>query len=271
MPMRCNGSMPRLASLAAALMLPTWVQADEAADLAKQLANPIASLISVPLQYNTDTYGGANDGATGDRLVIQPVIPFALNEDWNLITRTIVPLVEQRGFPVEAMNASGLGDSTLSLFFSPKAPTASGWIWGAGPVMLLPTATEEVLGTEQWGLGPTGVVLKQTGPWTVGMLGNHLWSLTGADDRDAVNATYLQPFLSYTTHTHTTLGVVSESTYDWERDQWSVAVIPQVGQLFKLGPQILQLAVGAKYWAEAPENGPEGWGLRVQLTLLFPQ
>lgn len=157
-----------------------------------------------------------------------------------------MPLVEQRGFPVEAMNASGLGDSTLSLFFSPKAPTASGWIWGAGPVLLLPTATAEVLGAEKWGLGPTGVVLKQTGPWTFGLLANHLWSLAGAHDRDAVNATYLQPFLSYTTHTHTTLGVNSESTYDWERDEWSVAVIPQVGQLFKLGPQVMQLALGAK-------------------------
>jgi hypothetical protein len=263
--------MPRLASLAAALMLPTWVQADEAADLAKQLANPIASLISAPFQYNYAEYGGANNGALVSRLNIQPVIPFSLNDDWNLITRTIIPLVDQRDFPAAAMNESGLGDITASLFFSPKAPTASGWIWGAGPVMLLPTATDEVLGTEQWGLGPTGVVLKQTGPWTVGLLANHLWSLAGADDRDAVNATYLQPFLSYTTPTQTTLGVVSESTYDWGNDQWSVAVIPQVGQLFKLGPQVMQLALGATYWADAPDSGPEGWGLRVQLTLLFPQ
>jgi hypothetical protein len=95
--------------------------------------------------------------------------------------------------------------------------------------------------------------------------------VAGDDDRDDVNATLLQPFVSYVTKTKTTIGLTTESTYDWENDQWSVPVIAQVSQLFKIGPQILQLAVGAKYWAESPENGPEDWGLRVQLTFLFPK
>lgn len=244
---------------------------DEAAELAKKLANPIASLISVPLQFNYDEYGGLNDGASVSRLNIQPVIPFSLTDQWNVITRTIVPLVDQHGFPVDAMNESGLGDIVASQFFSPKAPTAGGWIWGAGPVELLPSASDDMLGGEKWGLGPTAVVLKQQGAWTVGMLANHIWSVAGDEDRADINATFLQPFVAFITKTKTTLSLQTESTYDWENEAWSVPVIVQVSQLFKIGPQILQFGVGAKYWAESPDNGPEGWGFRAQLTFLFPK
>ncbi|MCO5761170.1 MAG: transporter [Chromatiaceae bacterium] len=260
-----------LATSAWVLATPAQAQDDQAAAAAKALANPLAALISVPFQYNYDEYGGANDGAAVSRLNIQPVIPFSLNEDWNLISRTIVPLVDQQDFPTAAMNESGLGDITASLFFSPKAPTAGGWIWGVGPVFLLPTATQDVLGTEKWGLGPTGVALKQTGPWTVGMLTNHIWSVAGDDGRDDVSATFLQPFVSYTTKTHTTFSANTESTYDWKNEQWSVPVHFAVGQVFKIGTQLLQAQVAARYWAESPDDGPEGWGYRAQLTFLFPK
>jgi len=263
--------IPALAISALVLSVPVRAQDDQAAELAKKLANPVASLISVPLQYNYDEYGGANDGAAVSKLVIQPVIPFSLSEDWNLITRTLIPLIDQEDFPLDDLNESGLGDITPSFFFSPKAPTAGGWIWGAGPVFLLPTATEDVLGTEKWGIGPTGVALKQTGPWTVGILAGHIWSVAGDDDRADVSTTTLQPFFSYTTKTHTTIGAYTESAYDWEGEQWGVPLIVQAGQLFKIGPQILQFAVAGKYWAEGPNDGPEGWGLRLQLTLLYPK
>lgn len=244
---------------------------DQAAELAKKLANPIASLISVPLQYNYDEYGGLNEDAEVSRLNIQPVIPISINENWNVITRTIIPLVDQNDFPLEAMNESGLGDTVASQFFSPKTPTAGGWIWGAGPVELLPTASDEMLGGRKWGLGPTAVALKQVGPWTIGGLANHIWSVSGDDDRADINATFLQPFVSYITKTKTTIGLNTESTYDWENDQWSVPVNATVAQLFKIGPQIMQLALTARYWAESPDDGPEGWGGRVQLTFLFPK
>ncbi len=187
---RCNW-MSVLTAGALGLSVAASAQDQQAAELAKKLANPISSLISVPMQYNHDEYGDANDGAEVDRLNVQPVIPVSLNDDWNLISRTIVPLVDQNDFPVAARNESGLGDITASMFFSPKAPTAGGWIWGVGPVLYLPTATEDVLGAEKWGIGPTGVALKQTGPWTVGLLANHIWSVAGKDERDDINATFL--------------------------------------------------------------------------------
>jgi hypothetical protein len=267
---RCERTLALL-TLTLTLAAPARAQDDQAAELAKKLSNPVASLISVPLQYNRDKYGGVNDGASSTRLVIQPVIPFSLNEDWNLITRTLIPFVDQEDFPLAALNESGLSDTTASFFFSPKAPTADGWIWGAGPVLLLPTATKDVLGADKWGLGPTGVALKQSGPWTVGMLAGHVWSVAGNDDRQDISLTTLQPFFSYTTKTHTTIGAYTESAYDWKGKQWTVPLIFQAGQLFKIGPQIMQFAVAAKYWADAPDDGPEGWGLRLQLTFLFPK
>ena len=126
-----------------------------------------------------------------------------------------MPLIDQRGFPLAAMNESGLGDLVVSQFFSPKEPTASGWIWGAGPVWLLPTASDEMFGGEKRGIGPTAVALKQVGPWTVGFLGNHIWSCAGDDDQNDINATFLQPLVSHITKNKTTFGLATESTYDW--------------------------------------------------------
>lgn len=246
-------------------------EADKAAELAKKLSNPVAALISVPLQYNHDEYGGLNDGASVNRLNIQPVIPFSLSNEWNVITRTIVPLIDQQDFPFKDMNESGLGDIVASQFFSPKAPTAGGWIWGVGPVEYLPTASDEYLGAEKWGIGPTAVVLKQQGPWTFGSLVNHIWSMAGDSDRADINATFVQPFLSYNTKTKTTFGLNTESTYDWVNEQWTVPFNATISQLLKLGTQIFQVTVGARYWAESPDNGPEDWGARIVLTLLFPK
>lgn len=267
----CKVFMLTAVALVAPVHAQESVAADAAAEAAKKLANPVAAMISAPFQYNHDKLSGANAGATRNTLVLQPVFPASLNDDWNLITRVVMPVIEQKGFASAALNESGLSDTTASLFFSPKSPTAGGLIWGAGPAFLLPTATQNVLGSEKWGLGPTAVALRQFGPWSVGVLANHIWSFAGSNNRSDVNATFLEPFLSYTTSTHTTIGLNTESTYDWKGNQWSVPVNFQVGQVFKIGPQLIQLAVGSRYWAVAPDNGPEGWGYRVQLTFLFPK
>lgn len=240
-------------------------------DLAKQLANPVASLISVPLQLNWDgDIGSADDG---DRylLNVQPVIPFSLSENWNLISRTIVPLVHQSDIFPGAGSQTGLGDVVQSAFFSPKEPTKGGWIWGAGPVLLLPTGTDDLLTADKWGLGPTGVALRQQGPWTYGGLANHIWSVAGDDDRADVNSTFLQPFLSYTTPAAWTFSVNSESTYDWEGNDWSMPVNVLASKVVKLGSQLASVGGGIRYWVESPDTGPEGFGVRFIFTLLFPR
>ena len=196
---------------------------DAAAELAKKLSNPVAALISVPFQNNFDFGAGPGGDGFQYKLNIQPVIPITLNEDWNLISRTILPYVYQENI-FGKTSQSGLSDTVQSLFFSPKAATAGGWIWGAGPVLLLPTVTDDLLGTEKWGAGPTAVLLKQQNGWTYGVLANHIWSFAGEDARADVNATFLQPFVSFSTKKQTTFVLNTESTYDWENSQWTVPV-----------------------------------------------
>ena len=251
--------------------MPAVVTAEESqAELAKKLNNPIAALISVPMQLSYDQEIGAGDDGHRYVLNIQPVIPFSLNENWNLISRTILPVIVQDDI-VPGSDQSGIGDVTQSLFFSPKAPAAGGWIWGAGPVFLLPTASDDLLGGEKWGIGPTAVALKQASGWTYGALVNHVWSVAGDDDRNDISNTFLQPFLSYTTPRQTTYAINTESSYNWESDAWSVPINLMATQLFRIGKQPMSLQLGVRYWAESPESGPEGWGGRFTYTLVFPK
>ena len=258
----------KIQSIIVLLVLTTAFLSAEETDLAKKLANPIADLISVPIQSNIDFGIGPGEG-TKWTTNIQPVIPFDLNEDWNLISRTILPIIDQEGFAAndDSLDEFGLGDTVQSFFFSPKD---SPLIWGVGPVFLIPTATDSLLGSEKFGMGPSAVLLKQDGPWTYGVLANHIWDVAGDDSRDSVNATFVQPFVSYITPTKTTFSLSTESTYDWYNEQWTVPVNLVVSQHFKIGDQPVQAFIGARYYAEKPDQGPE-WGLRLGLTFLFPQ
>lgn len=245
--------------------------ADDSAGLAKQLSNPVANLISVPFQFNVDDNVGPGNG-TRTLLNVQPVIPFSLNADTNIISRTILPFSTQSHVTGPGENQTGLGDVVQSFFYSPKAPTDSGLIWGFGPVLLLPAGTDSALSGRKWGAGPTGVVLKQTGPWTYGALANHIWDYAGREDRKHVNATFLQPFLSYTTSDAISYSLNTESTYDWTQSEWSVPVNLSISKVTKIGDQMVQFGGGLRYWAQTPdESGPEGWGVRFNITFLFPQ
>jgi hypothetical protein len=237
-------------------------------DLAKQLSNPVASLISVPLQQNFDFGMGPGGDGYKATLNVQPVVPITFTEDWTLILRTIVPIAYQEDVTGPGETQFGLGDTTQSFFFSPAKP--GGIIWGAGPVLYYPTATDEALGGEKWGAGPTIVVLKQAGHNTVGLLANHIWSIAGDDSRADISTTFMQPFFSHTTPRATTYTLNTETTYDWLREQWTVPINVTVTQLMKLGKQPVSIGGGLRHYAEKPAGGPD-WGFRVVVTWLFPK
>jgi len=155
------------------------VYMEETAELAKKLQNPVAALISVPLQNNFEFNGGPKNDGFRYQLNLHPVVPFSLNEDWNLISRTILPFISQEDMVAKGSSQTGLGDTVQSLFFSPRSPTYGGVIWAVGPVFQLPTATDDLLGEEKWGAGPTALALRQHNGWTYGALFNHIWSFAG--------------------------------------------------------------------------------------------
>jgi hypothetical protein len=244
-----------------------------AEELAKLAQNPVGNLISLPFQNNTNFNVGPRDG-TQNILNVQPVYPIELNRDWNLITRTILPLIWQPGFAPGENTTFGLGDVQLSAFLSPSAPTPGGIIWGGGAIVQMPTDTND-LGNRNWGLGPTAVVLRlQKGsPWVYGVLVNNIWSLTSDRRGGSYNNFLMQPFLNYNFPGGTYLTTAPIVTADWKADsdeRWTVPVGGGIGHIFHVGRLPVNTQASAYYNVVHPDNGAN-WQLRLQVQLLFPK
>ena len=247
-----------------------YLMAEGESDLARQSQNPVSDLISVPFQNNINFNLGPND-RTQNILNIQPVAPFHLTENWNLITRTIAPVIYQPDILDDSGGEFGLGDINTTWFLSPRKPGKL--IWGVGPILSLPTATDEVLGTEKWSAGPSAVLLTMQGRWVMGAIASNIWSFAGDNDRDKVNQFLLQYFINYNFPSGWYLTSSPINTANWEADsddRWIVPLGGGFGKVFRLGQLPINASTQGFYNVEHPDLGPE-WQLRFQLTFLFPK
>ena len=247
--------------------------AQDAAALAQAAQNPIADMISVPFQSNTNFNVGPLN-KTQEILNIQPVYPINLSSEWNLITRTILPVISQPAFTSGQDREFGLGDIQFSAFLSPKQATG-GWVWGAGAIVQMDTATDNRLGQGAWGLGPTAVALHLGKTWVYGALVNNVWSVSTDEGRGSVNQMLIQPFINYNfpDAPGRYLSFSPVITADWKADskqRWVVPLGLGIGQITRIGNQPVNLQAGAYYNVERPDNAAE-WQMRLQMQLLFPK
>lgn len=239
-------------------------------ELARAAQNPVANMISVPFQNNTNFNVGPYN-RTQDILNIQPVIPVHLNPEWNLITRTIAPLIWQPGMAPGENTTFGLGDIQLTAFLSPAKPR--GIIWGVGPIFQLPTHTDD-LGTRKWGIGPSVVGLKIEGPWVYGALVNQVWSFAGPEGAPGINQLLMQPFVNYNMADGFYLVSAPIITANWKESSgntWTVPLGGGVGKIFKIGGKLpLNTQVQAFYNVVSPDSGPD-WSIRLQAQIMLPK
>jgi len=243
--------------------------ADDAAAIAKKLANPIGALISVPFQNNTDIGIGDYYGSR-NTLNFQPIVPFSLSAKYSLITRYIVPVIAQYDITGEGTREVGLSDALVSGWVS-NAVVKNGFVWGVGAAFLVPTATDDFLGTKKLGVGPTIIVLQQKNSWTYGALMNQIWSVAGDADRADVNQMYLQPFLTYNWKSGAGLTVNSETTLNWEANTTNAYINIMAGGLTKFGNQLVQMQVGPRIQVTAPEGSKSPFGVRAAVIFVFPK
>lgn len=243
--------------------------AQNAAELAKKLSNPIASLISVPFQNNTDVGIGAYNGSK-NTLNFQPVIPISLSPKLNVITRVVLPIITQQDITASGVKQSGLSDAIVSAFFCPSE-VKNGLTCGVGPAILVPTATNKLLGNEKFGVGPTAIILKQTNGWTYGALVNQIWSVAGSKDRADFNQMFIQPFMSYNWKSGAGAGGNFEIIQNWEGNVTVVYCNPTISGITKLGNQMVQLAVGPRIPVSVPAGSRPDFGVRVVFNLVFPK
>ena len=246
---------------------------DEAAEIAKDLANPFADLIALPLVVEHTRNIGSADGHNTS-LSFQPIYPFTLNAKYTLTTRTIIPLEWQNDIAGNSGSQFGLGDIEQGFFIAPNArETRLGdYSVGAGLQVTWPTSTDRLLGLGTLAVGPTAAALIQKNGWTYGGLVTQQWGvLETRNNVPEVNTTFLEPFLSYTNASQWTFSTFSESEYDWTASEWWVPVTVEAGKLVQFGQVPIQILGGVTYWADSPPGGPDGVAFRLETTLVMPK
>jgi hypothetical protein len=262
----------RITAVGLAATLPFSAAADaypegSSADLAQELSNPLASIISLPLQYNYDQGIGPNGNGRRNQLTFQPVYPFDLGNGATLIPRMIMPMINLSSVTPDSGNQYGIGDTLLVAWYVPNLGRDDLNL-GFGPAVQVPGSSKVSSGT--WAAGVTALGVYTNGPWTMGMNLNHIWDVESDPSAD-INRTFMQPFVAYSTPNSMTDSLQAEAAYDWETEEWAVPVTASVSKLVMAGRLPLNLTAGAGYWVDSPAFGPEGWRFRLQAQVVLPR
>ena len=235
--------------------------------MAKQLANPIANMISMPLQWSYSGKMGADQKGSNQTLLLQPVAPINLGGGDLFVVRPILAGVSLNN--INGFSDYGVANITLESFYAPK--TGSSWIWGVGPYVTAPINNTGNFGSLQTGVGVTGVVLNRDGPWTYGVLGYRSWSAGGNAAYGTQNNLYGQPFLAYTTKSAWTFSTNMQALYNYDTGRTSNPLYVGASKLEVFGKQPVQFSLGATYYVDSTPQGPQGWGARATVTFVFPE
>lgn len=240
-------------------------------ELQKKLANPVADIVTLPLQYTGTFNTGPLEGLQ-HMLNIQPVYPMPLGSDVSMINRLIVPIVSQPAFASDQDRITGLGDISYEIFFSPARPGKI--IWGAGPTVSMNTATDGVLGSGKWSAGPAVVMMVQPGRWSVGALVTQVWSFAGGDERPDVSQAQFQPILSYRLSPIHSIGYAGIIVANWKQhggERWTVPLGLTWSWLIKpKGFVPVNFIVGGGYNVVRPDDAGD-WFMRFQVNFILPK
>ena len=192
------------------------------ASLAKAAQNPVANMVSLPLQWNYST-GGGLDSSTALVLNVQPVLPLPIGEHWLIVSRTVVPFVS---LPLpNGRQSGGIADIQEQAYFTKTKPGKI--TWAVGPIFSFPTATNFLARTGQWGMGPGAVVLAMPRHWVIGVLANNIWRIGGEAHGEVLNTFTVQPFINFNLPRAWAISTAPLITSNWSADddeRWTVPI-----------------------------------------------
>ena len=245
------------------------IASEEYPELTRKLLNPLARVLTIPISFEHLEGAGLEGNGQAFTVRVAPRVPFVLNDDWHLISKTDLAWSTQKNVIAES-EQEGLTDLTQTLFFSPDRSLGWGVYWGVGPTFVLPTATEDFLGTDKFSIGPSAAVYKQAKQWTTGVLFNHVWSVAGSDHANYVSSSRIEPLIAYTAPTATTIAVGAEINHNWQNNSWIVPVELRVSQLTMIFNNPVQWSIGGKHYFSDADSAPD-WGAFFQVTIPLDQ
>ena len=238
--------------------------------LLQKLANPLAALASLKLVADFDYHVGPLEDGHRSSLLVQPTIPVHLGDEWNIISRSILPVIYQEDIAPGAGNQSGIGDLSEVVYIASIQPGARGWIWGVGPIVRIPTGSDDLLSAGKWAVGPSGALVRQVEDFTLGLIVAQLWSVGGSGQRSDIDACTFEPFVTYRAEGLWNLSLHVSCTYDFITHQWIIPMALSVEKLVSFKKHPITLSFGLHYWADSPDSGPHDLAFDFGLTIVFP-